>query len=146
LQVTEKAKHYGISKLLAEPVDPANSLVLQYELKLSNGLTCGGAYLKFVTADEAFTPSGLKDDTPYSVMFGPDKCGSTNKVITAMHAATHVIGKHRNSIAACAGAVKAFRSIRRPFDSCGGYSSPACRYTSSSDTRAPRLERLRRST
>ena len=36
--------------------------------------------MKFVTADIAFTPAGLKDDTPYTVMFGPDKCGSTNKV------------------------------------------------------------------
>ena len=76
----EKAKHYGISKALPEAVDPASDLVLQYDLKLTNGLSCGGAYIKFVTADDAFTPSGLKDDTPYTVMFGPDKCGSTNKV------------------------------------------------------------------
>lgn len=41
------------------------------------------ADLKFVTADDAFTPSGLKDDTPYTVMFGPDKCGATNKVRAA---------------------------------------------------------------
>ena len=80
LQVPEKAKHYGISTLLPEAVDPAQDLVLQFELKLTNGLSCGGAYIKFVTADDAFTPAGLKDDTPYSVMFGPDKCGSTNKV------------------------------------------------------------------
>lgn len=39
----EKAKHYGISRLLDNPVDPAQDLVLQYELKLSNGLSCGGA-------------------------------------------------------------------------------------------------------
>lgn len=76
----EKAKHYGISKALPEAVDPASDLVLQYDLKLTNGLSCGGAYIKFVTADDAFTPSGLKDDTPYTVMFGPDKCGDTNKV------------------------------------------------------------------
>lgn len=66
--------------MLPEPVDPAQGLVLQYELKLTNGLSCGGAYLKFVTADGSFTPEGLKDDTPYTVMFGPDKCGATNKV------------------------------------------------------------------
>lgn len=83
-QVTEKAKHYGISTLLPEPVDPAQDLVLQYELKLTNGLSCGGAYLKFVTADDSFKPEGLKDDTPYTVMFGPDKCGATNKVRLAV--------------------------------------------------------------
>ena len=80
LQVPEKAKHYGISSLLPSAVDPAKDLVLQFELKLTNGLSCGGAYIKFVTADKDFTPAGLKDDTPYSVMFGPDKCGDTNKV------------------------------------------------------------------
>ena len=30
LQVPEKAKHYGISTLLPEPVDPAKDLVLQF--------------------------------------------------------------------------------------------------------------------
>ena len=42
-QVPEKAKHYGISKLLPEAVDPSKDLVLQYDLKLGNGLSCGGA-------------------------------------------------------------------------------------------------------
>jgi hypothetical protein len=80
VQVPDKAKHYGISKVLPVAVDPASDLVLQYELKLTNGLSCGGAYLKFLTAEESFTPEGLKDNTPYTVMFGPDKCGDTNKV------------------------------------------------------------------
>jgi len=89
LKVTEKAKHYGISASLPEPVDPAKGpLVLQFDVKLADGLSCGGAYLKFVTADKTFTPSGLKDDTPYTVMFGPDKCGATNKV--------HLILRHTN--------------------------------------------------
>ena len=81
LQVTEKAKHYGISKVLSEPVDPAEGLVLQYDLKFTAGHTCAGAYIKFLTHTKAaFTPTGLKDNTPYTVMFGPDKCGATNKV------------------------------------------------------------------
>jgi hypothetical protein len=52
----------------------------QYDIKLAEGATCGGAYLKFVTDDPSFDPVGLKDDTPYTIMFGPDKCGATNKV------------------------------------------------------------------
>ena len=36
--------------------------------------------IKFVTADDTFKPAALRDDTPYTVMFGPDKCGATNKV------------------------------------------------------------------
>lgn len=80
LQVPSKARHYGLSTRLAKPVDPADGLVLQYDLKLSEGLTCGGAYLKFVSASAEFDPETLVEATPYSIMFGPDKCGATNKV------------------------------------------------------------------
>ena len=76
----EKAKHYGLTAKLDEPVDPSSGLVLQYEVKLADGLTCGGAYLKFLTATKDFDPAELTDGTPYTIMFGPDKCGSTNKV------------------------------------------------------------------
>ena len=79
-QVPVKARHYGISTRLPEAVQPSKGLVLQYELKLSEGLTCGGAYLKFITDSKEFDPASLKEATPYTVMFGADKCGSTNKV------------------------------------------------------------------
>jgi len=89
LKVTEKAKHYGIAAMLPRPLDPANGpVVLQYELKLTEPLECGGAYMKFVTADTSFTPSGLEESTPYTIMFGPDVCGATNKV--------HLIIRHEN--------------------------------------------------
>lgn len=80
-QVTEKARHYGIAAKLDKPLKAVNGLVLQFELKLAESLTCGGAYLKYLTSGK-FEATGLKDDTPYTVMFGPDKCGSTNKVRT----------------------------------------------------------------
>ena len=76
-----KARHYGLSAKLDKPLVPTEGIVLQFELKLAEGLTCGGAYLKYLTSGE-FETSGLKDDTPYTVMFGPDKCGATNKVIS----------------------------------------------------------------
>ena len=79
-QVPEKARHYGIATALPETTDPSQGLVLQYDLKLADGLTCGGAYLKFLTADADIKFEELKDDSAYTVMFGPDKCGSTNKV------------------------------------------------------------------
>ena len=75
----DKARHYGIAAQLDEPLQAEKGLALQFELKLSDGLTCGGAYLKYLTSGK-FEASGLKDDTPYTIMFGPDKCGSTNKV------------------------------------------------------------------
>lgn len=79
-QVTEKARHYGIATALPETVDPSEGLVLQFDLKLADGLTCGGAYMKFLTADADIKFEELKDDSAYTVMFGPDKCGTTNKV------------------------------------------------------------------
>ena len=80
LQVPEKARRYAVSTRLPNPVDPADGLVLQYEVKYSEGVTCGGAYLKFFTEDPDFDPTELTNSSPYSVMFGPDKCGATNKV------------------------------------------------------------------
>ena len=52
----EKAKHYGLTAKLDEPVDPAKGLVLQYEVKLSDGLTCGGAYLKCGSTNKVWQP------------------------------------------------------------------------------------------
>lgn len=51
LVATSKAAHHAISSLFDEPFDPAKEggLVVQYEVKLQNGLECGGAYLKLLT-------------------------------------------------------------------------------------------------
>lgn len=63
--------------------------VLQFEVRLQNGLECGGAYLKYLRPQDAgWAPKGFDNESPYSIMFGPDKCGSTNKV--------HFILKHKN--------------------------------------------------
>lgn len=88
LKVTEKARHYGIATALPEVTDPSEGLVLQYDLKLTDGLTCGGAYMKFLTADADIKFDELNENSTYSVMFGPDKCGSTNKV--------HLIMRHKS--------------------------------------------------
>ncbi|KAF9941492.1 hypothetical protein BGZ65_002861 [Modicella reniformis] len=86
------AVHHAISASLPEVIDNKdNTLVLQYEVKAQQGLECGGAYIKLLTD----SPEGIKfkefsDLTPYTIMFGPDKCGSTNKV--------HFIFRHKNPI------------------------------------------------
>ena len=94
IQVPEKAKHYGLVSPLGEPIDPSKGLVLQYELKLQDGLTCGGAYMKFLTATPDFEPDSLEDGTPYSIMFGPDKCGTTNKVSLSDNDASPSVGQN----------------------------------------------------
>jgi calnexin len=63
----------------------------RYEVKLQNGLECGGAYLKLLTeSPEGIQAQEFSDKTPYTVMFGPDKCGATNKV--------HFIFRHKNPV------------------------------------------------
>ncbi|KAK9117759.1 hypothetical protein Sjap_016706 [Stephania japonica] len=90
LLVSEKARKYAIVKELDEPVNLKDgTVVLQYETRLQNGLECGGAYLKYLRPQEAgWTTKNFDNESPYSIMFGPDKCGSTNKV--------HFILKHKN--------------------------------------------------
>ena len=90
-QSPDPAKHYGLSRILDTPVTLANAdakdFVFQYDVKFSDGLTCGGAYAKLLSnVDAGFKAEDLVDSTPFSVMFGPDKCGATNKV--------HLIIKH----------------------------------------------------
>ena len=77
-------------KELDEAVDLKDrTIVLQYEVRLQNGLECGGAYLKYLRPQGAgWIAKEFDNESPYSIMFGPDKCGSTNKV--------HFILKHKN--------------------------------------------------
>ncbi|XP_010523385.1 PREDICTED: calnexin homolog 1-like [Tarenaya hassleriana] len=90
LLVSEKARKYGIVKELDKPLNLKDgTVVLQYEARFQEGLECGGAYLKYLRPQEAgWTPQGFDNESPYSIMFGPDKCGVTNKV--------HFILKHKN--------------------------------------------------
>nr|CAB3484403.1 unnamed protein product [Digitaria exilis] len=90
LLVSEKARKYAIIKELDEPVTLKDgTVVLQFEVRLQNGLECGGAYIKYIRPQEAgWDAKEFDNDTPYTIMFGPDKCGSTNKV--------HFILKHKN--------------------------------------------------
>lgn len=90
LLVSEKARKYGIAVDLPATVDfKDGTVVLQYDLRLQTGLECGGAYLKYLLPQEAgWTPSQFDNTAPYSIMFGPDKCGSTNKV--------HFIFRHKS--------------------------------------------------
>ena len=50
----------------------------RYEVNFQNGITCGGAYIKLLSGEVEL--SKFQEKTPYSIMFGPDKCGLTSKV------------------------------------------------------------------
>lgn len=91
LVVKSPAARHAISRKLDRVVDnTGNTLVVQYEVKLQKGLECGGAYIKLLSENEALHAEEFSGDTPYQVMFGPDRCGSTNKV--------HFIIRRKNPI------------------------------------------------
>eukprot|EP00731_Ephydatia_muelleri_P030689 Em0022g203a len=75
------AKHYAIAAKLDRPFvfgKDKEAFVVQYEVNFQDGITCGGAYIKLLSGDVDL-PS-FHEKTPYSIMFGPDKCGLTSKV------------------------------------------------------------------
>lgn len=82
LVLKSKAKHSAIAAKLDRPfVFNEKPLVVQYEVLHQNGQECGGAYLKLLSADKQSADlRKLHDKTPYTIMFGPDKCGNDYKV------------------------------------------------------------------
>ncbi|KAI1617345.1 calnexin [Exophiala viscosa] len=89
LVVKNAAAHHAISAKFPAPIDNTDkTLVIQYEVKLQKGLECGGAYMKLLQENKELHAEEFSNASPYVIMFGPDKCGSTNKV--------HFIFKHKN--------------------------------------------------
>lgn len=80
---------YAVYSQLKEPLSFASSaavpeFILQFELKLQEAIKCSGAYIKLPRVNPDGSPldlSLLDNNTPYTVMFGADKCGTdANKV------------------------------------------------------------------
>ncbi|KAL8842543.1 MAG: hypothetical protein Q9170_000497 [Blastenia crenularia] len=89
LVVKNPAAHHAISAKFDKKIDnKGKTLVVQYEVKLQNGLECGGAYLKLLRDNKKLHAEEFSNASPYVIMFGPDKCGATNKV--------HFIFQHKN--------------------------------------------------
>ncbi|XP_066583292.1 calnexin-like [Prorops nasuta] len=90
LVLKSKARHAAISTLLTKPIffedDP---IVIQYEVNFQEGQECGGAYLKLLTLDQEDLKK-FHDKTPYTIMFGPDKCGNDHHL--------HFIFRHKNPL------------------------------------------------
>lgn len=81
LVLKSKAKHAAISASLDRPFMFTNKpLIVQYDVTFQNGQECGGAYIKLLTQETGMRLSQFTDKTPYTIMFGPDKCGNDHKV------------------------------------------------------------------
>lgn len=91
LVLKSKAKHAAISAKLKKPFKfQDRQLVIQYEIAFQNGQDCGGGYIKLLTDAPGFDLREFNDKTPYTIMFGPDKCGSDSKL--------HFIFMHKNPL------------------------------------------------
>jgi len=81
LILKSKAKHAAISAKLDRPFEfNTKPLLIQYEVNFQNGVDCGGAYIKLLSQSKGLDLAKFTDKTPYTIMFGPDKCGNDFKV------------------------------------------------------------------
>ncbi|XP_058496256.1 calmegin [Solea solea] len=91
LVLKSRAKHHAISAMLREPfVFKDEPLVVQYEVNFQDGIDCGGAYIKLLSDTSDLDLDEFHDRTPYTIMFGPDKCGEDYKL--------HLIFRHLNPL------------------------------------------------
>ncbi|CAH0388993.1 unnamed protein product [Bemisia tabaci] len=80
LVVASANRHSAIAAPLSRPFKFNNSpLVIQYEVAFQDKLDCGGGYIKLLT-NEKHDLKKFNNLTPYSIMFGPDICGSKSKI------------------------------------------------------------------
>lgn len=92
LVLKSKAKHAAISAHLDRPFKfTVKPLIVQYEVTLQEGQECGGAYLKLLSHGKHTADlRQFHDKTPYTIMFGPDKCGNDHTL--------HFIFRHKNPL------------------------------------------------
>lgn len=76
LVLKSAAKHHGIAVKLDRPYAfSGKPFIFQYDVKFMNGQECGGAYVKLLQKGSLSDLKDLNDKTPFTIMFGPDKCG-----------------------------------------------------------------------
>lgn len=94
IQTSEDARFYQISAKFPKFSNAGKDLVLQYSVKFDQVIDCGGAYIKLL-------PPGLdqtkfQGDSNYTIMFGPDVCGSTRKThaIVTYQGKNHLVNRN----------------------------------------------------
>ncbi|KAF3784727.1 Calreticulin-3 [Nymphaea thermarum] len=82
IQTYPDAKHYAISAKIPEFSNQDRTLVVQYSIKFEQDIECGGGYIKLLSG--YVNQKKFGGDTPYSLMFGPDICGTQTKKLHAI--------------------------------------------------------------
>lgn len=89
LIVRTKARHHAIASKFNRPFTFAEkALIVQYEVRYEEGQECGGGYVKLLSEGAEKNLDNFQDKTPYTIMFGPDKCGANGQV--------HLIFRYKN--------------------------------------------------
>ncbi|KAL3680003.1 hypothetical protein R1sor_022959 [Riccia sorocarpa] len=83
IQTSPDARFFAISaKFPEEFSNKGKTLVLQYSVKHEQKIECGGGYVKLMSG--YVNQRKFSGDTPYSIMFGPDVCGTQTKKLHAI--------------------------------------------------------------
>jgi len=78
VQTHPDARYFKYSAKFPKFSSKDKTLVVQYTVKNEQDLDCGGGYIKVFPP--GLEQSSFNGDSEYNIMFGPDKCGSTNRV------------------------------------------------------------------
>lgn len=90
VQTSQDARFYAYtSKFTPSFSSVGKDLVLQYSVKHTQKIDCGGGYVKVLPAD--VDQENFNGDSQYYIMFGPDICGTTTKKV-------HVIFNYNGQI------------------------------------------------
>jgi calreticulin len=93
IQTSQDARFYDVSAKFPEFSNKGEDLVIQFSVKHTQNLDCGGGYVKVFPA--GLDQEHMSGDSDYNIMFGPDVCGHTKKVhvIFANKGKNHLIKK-----------------------------------------------------
>jgi len=96
ISTSEDARFYSLTAPLSSNFDNKDKpLVISYTVKQEKDVDCGGAYIKLLPP--GFDAKKFGGDTPYSVMFGPDVCGTSTRkthVIFTYKGKNHLVKKN----------------------------------------------------
>ncbi|KAJ7568649.1 hypothetical protein O6H91_01G042100 [Diphasiastrum complanatum] len=82
IQTYPDARYFAISARFPQFSNKNRTLVIQYSVKHEQKIECGGGYIKVLSG--YLNQKKFSGDTPYSIMFGPDICGTQTKKIHAI--------------------------------------------------------------
>lgn len=80
LRAAKKNEYYGVTAIFDEPFHPSKGIIVQFDSTATEGHTCGGRYLKLLTHNVSLSSKDLSNSTPFSILFGPDKCDPMGQI------------------------------------------------------------------